>query len=295
MRRPLDMRHREIAQQVGLGHPDRLDGVRVLQRHPARHPRVGLTRACAPSGSTPPPASPASGWSPTATAVVRQRPMAGSHARTLLPLIDEVARRPPARAAGDVDLLAVSIGPGLVHRPAHRPERRQGPRPGVGDCRSSACPRSSLRARRSARGRARSGRCSTPARARSTPPAIAGSGRRCEAIAAPVALVAGGRWPSAPTRAVHAGRRRRRRLRRALVGGRRASRALRLADCAARAAAWSPRSGSALLARGRRRRSAALEPRYCRRSEAELHRAGIAAGGRIQLDKQWRKLTGGGA
>lgn len=45
------------------------------------------------------------------TAVSRRRPMAGSHARTLLPLIDEVLR-----AAGlelrALDLLAVSIGPG---------------------------------------------------------------------------------------------------------------------------------------------------------------------------------------
>ncbi len=45
------------------------------------------------------------------TTVVRQRPVAGNHARTLLPLVDEVL----AAAGMDlraVDLLAVSIGPG---------------------------------------------------------------------------------------------------------------------------------------------------------------------------------------
>jgi tRNA threonylcarbamoyladenosine biosynthesis protein TsaB len=45
------------------------------------------------------------------TTVVRQRPVAGNHARSLLPLVDEVLA-----AAGvdlrSVDLLAVSIGPG---------------------------------------------------------------------------------------------------------------------------------------------------------------------------------------
>lgn len=43
--------------------------------------------------------------------LVRSRPMASSHARTLLPLIDEVLAGAGIPVA-DVDLLAVSIGPG---------------------------------------------------------------------------------------------------------------------------------------------------------------------------------------
>lgn len=46
-----------------------------------------------------------------AAAVLRQQPMASSHARTLLPLIDEVLAAAGV-ALSDVDLLAVSIGPG---------------------------------------------------------------------------------------------------------------------------------------------------------------------------------------
>lgn len=45
------------------------------------------------------------------TAVVRQRPMASSHARTLLPLIDEVLDAAAVRLSS-IDVLAVSIGPG---------------------------------------------------------------------------------------------------------------------------------------------------------------------------------------
>lgn len=44
-------------------------------------------------------------------AISRRRPMAGSHARTLLPLIDEVLQA-AGLELGALDLLAVSIGPG---------------------------------------------------------------------------------------------------------------------------------------------------------------------------------------
>ncbi|MBX3026281.1 tRNA (adenosine(37)-N6)-threonylcarbamoyltransferase complex dimerization subunit type 1 TsaB [bacterium] len=44
-------------------------------------------------------------------AVVRQRPMSSSHARTLLPLIDEVLETAAVRLS-TIDVLAVSIGPG---------------------------------------------------------------------------------------------------------------------------------------------------------------------------------------
>lgn len=45
------------------------------------------------------------------TALVQRRPMASSHARTLLPLIDEVLEQASTPLAS-IDLLAVSIGPG---------------------------------------------------------------------------------------------------------------------------------------------------------------------------------------
>ena len=76
--------------------------------------------------------------------------MRGSHARTLLPLIDDGARRRRLRAARARSARGVDR-PRVVHRAAHRAERRQGAGAGDRRCRVVGVPTlEALRARRGA-------------------------------------------------------------------------------------------------------------------------------------------------
>ena len=206
------------------------------------------------------------------TAVARQRPMAGSHARTLLPLIDEVLAAAGVTLA-TVDLLAVSIGPGsftglriglavvkglalasgipVVGVPTLEAYARAlGPRSGavwpVLDARKGEVYAAGYHWRHTALEE-------IAAPAALSPAALAGL------LRPPCTLVGDGVDAYAERWSAIAG-----------VTG------LRLAECPPDGGEVA-RLGAALLMTEGAADLAALEPRYCRRSEAELHRSGIAA------------------
>jgi tRNA threonylcarbamoyladenosine biosynthesis protein TsaB len=206
------------------------------------------------------------------TAVVRQQPMASSHARTLLPLVDDVL----AAAGADlreIGLLAVSIGPGSF----------TGLRIGLAvvkglalACGTPVVGVPTLWAYARALG-PRSGTVWPVLDARKGEVYAAGyrwQGDSLEEIAAPAALT-----PSALAVLVRAPA--------TLVGDgvdAYADRwsampgvtAIRLAECPPNGAVVA-RLGTTLFSADGGADLTALEPRYCRRSEAEMTRGGNAA------------------